>query len=198
MNKKIITFAIAAIGLCSVAANAQTADSKATSQANAEQQVDNKMYKPQKFTDFAFEGILLDVNQQAAIDQINQQYQQQLAPRGDRGQKQKCDSAKCEKKACPANADKNLGNRKGGPRDNSWRRQYAAQVKEVLTPEQYVTFLENIAFYTPDHQGMHNRPDKKMNKEERSKHQAKADHRRGDKRGVQQELKAQGSNQQTD
>lgn len=194
MNKKIITFAIAALGFCGISASAQApADGKTCSKANTEQQIDNKMYKPQKFTDFAFEGILLDVNQQAQIDKINQQYQHQLGIRGQRGQK--CDSTKCTKPECTA--DKKA-DRPCKDNNKSWRRDYAAQVKQVLTPDQYVTFLENIAFYTPERPAMAQGPqNKKIDQGGRHRHHAGVDRKHDGHRHGQQELKANGSAQQS-
>ena len=36
------------------------------------------------------------------------------------------------------------------------KKKYLNGVKEILTPEQYVIFLENVYFYSPDAQGMNN------------------------------------------
>ncbi len=85
----------------------------------------DKMYRPQKFTDFAFEGILLDMGQQARMDSLNAA----MAP------KQCADSA-CVNKDCKAKG------RKGHGRMD--RREYVKKVKEILTPDQYTVFLENI------------------------------------------------------
>ncbi len=230
MNKKVITFAIAALGLCTVSASALTNATVSNDQDNTEQQIDNKMYKPQKFTDFAFEGILLDVNQQAAIDKINQQYEQQLnapAPRGQQpgqpgqpGQKPgqpgkkhgpkpgqpglNPDSLQCnctpdsaafnpanlQCNCPPDSAAFNPANRPGKC-DKSWQRDYAAQVKEVLTPDQYIVFLENIAFNTPQGPNMGQGPQpQQMNKDGQKRHHGNKD---GKHRHGQQELKANGT-----
>ncbi len=89
----------------------------------------DKMYRPQRFTDFAFEGILLDMNQQARVDSLN------AAMASGR-----CANAECANKDCCA-ASKGKCN-KG--RHHGDRREYVKKVKNILTPEQYTVFLENI------------------------------------------------------
>lgn len=150
MNKKLLTLAIAACTLCGFTSMAQTQE-KATecaAQSCPQSNCNNKMYQPQQFTDFAFEGILLDVNQQAKIDAINAQMKDAVngnammrSPRG-KDKKAPCDSAKCLDKAQKKGARPCEG-RNGL---QLARKAYAEQVKNVLTPDQYVMFLENIAF----------------------------------------------------
>jgi len=87
----------------------------------------DKMYRPQKFTDFAFEGILLDMSQQARVDSLN------AASASGR-----CANAECANKDCAAKGKCHQG------RHRVDRREYVKKVKEILTPEQYTMFLENI------------------------------------------------------
>lgn len=127
---------------------------------------DNKMYRPQKFTDFAFEGILLDMGQQARIDSLNAAVasgkccaakkcdaKDKCCKKCENKEKccaaKKCDAKdkccnKCEnkEKCCAAKKCDAKGkcckNRQGD------RREYVKKVKGILTPEQYTMFLENI------------------------------------------------------
>ncbi len=174
MNKMFLTLAIAAFGLCGMSAMAQ--DEAPACQGN-------KMYQPQVFTDYAFEGIILDTDQQAKMDKINEQYkpivngtlvrgsascpgdsaQCKQGRKGPRPDKAQCDSAQCRKGPRPDKAQCDSAQcRPGGPRGGfrgqrpdgprpegpnpmmQARKEYIEQVKEVLTPDQYVVFLENI------------------------------------------------------
>lgn len=159
-----MAMAIAAISLGGFSANAQRNDNN--SRTSIEKS--DKMYRPQKFTDFAFEGILLDIPQQARIDSLNAAMKAQ-APQFN-GRKGECtDSVNCTKQN--ARTDKNMradrkdrkdnkaGNRQGrndrrggkdfrghrnGGMSPEMKSQYVNKVKEILTPEQYTMFLENI------------------------------------------------------
>ena len=138
MKKTIIAMALA--GVCAVQAFAQDnncpngrqvcPEGNAAACASPAGRASDKMYRPQKFTDFAFEGILLDMGQQARVDSLNAA----MAP------KQCADSA-CVNKAC-VNKDCAAKGRKGHGRID--RREYVKKVKEILTPDQYTVFLENI------------------------------------------------------
>lgn len=161
MKKILMAMAIAAIFLGGFSANAQSNDNNSRGRIERS----DKMYRPQKFTDFAFEGILLDIPQQARIDSLNAAMKAQ-APQFN-GCKSECnDSVKCTKQN--ARADKNMradrkdnkaghrhghNDRKGGKDFRGHRHggmspemksQYVNKVKEILTPEQYTMFLENI------------------------------------------------------
>lgn len=81
-----------------------------------------------------FEGLNLTADQQAKLDA--------LKPQG------KCDGTKkqnCDKKSenCPLNGATKVDRRQA-------KRDYLAKVKAILSPEQYVSFLENIAVSGPD------------------------------------------------
>lgn len=161
MKKKILAIAVAVLGTFGMVASAQMPD---------------KSYKPQKFTDFAFEGVLLELDQQAKIDSINALYQPNGPMQAANCQqakcaKDKCAAGQCVKDQCVKDQCKKVegmvcdtakcvaGNRhsRHGMRPGKGQRpgagmmrgmrpspEYVAAVKEVLTPEQYVTFLENI------------------------------------------------------
>lgn len=164
MNKKLLTLAILACGAFGFSAMAQDEGIMAISE-EAPANPNNKMYQPQQFTDYAFEGIILDTDQQAKMDKINAEFQPivngtLVGPRpgqpcpgdnaqckqtakGPRPDKANCDSAQCKG---PRSDFKARRGGQGGPQLQEARKAYAQQVKQVLTPEQYIVFLENIAF----------------------------------------------------
>lgn len=125
MNKKILALALAAVAALGINAAAQSKDNgKAAAKTEQSQaKADNKMARPHRFTDFAFEGILLDIPQQARMDSLNAAVKAQAEQR----------------------KDDERGPRRGGM-NPQMRRDYVAKVKEILTPEQYTMFLENIVF----------------------------------------------------
>lgn len=145
MKKKFFAIALAAVAAAGITISAQSADNnrqkgdKPCSKENccAQQCQDgtpgdnNKMGRPQSFRDFAFEGILLDLNQQQRMDSLN------AAVKADRDAKM---AARKEKKDGEQKCDRQQ------MRDNmrQGRADYIAKVKEILTPEQYTMFLENI------------------------------------------------------
>ena len=97
------------------------------------------MYRPQKFTDFAFEGILLDINQQAKMDSLNAIYQ----PNGKIGEKCNLQDKKLDKqdknlnkKDCCKDKDslKQSGKQCAGKQDRMEnRRKYVEGVKEIAS-----------------------------------------------------------------
>lgn len=132
MKTKILAFAIAiaaSAGLATAAAQSNPAATQAQTCAKA----GNKAGMPQSFTDYAFEGILLTPDQQAQVDGLNA------------GFKARRDSVRCQRpdSVCVKGAN---------PRMQA-RRDYVNGVKQVLTPEQYTMFLENIVFMPQQPQG---------------------------------------------
>ncbi len=178
MKKTIITLALAAFALVGVNASAQT--EKACTKAQCEKQTgenqlneNNRMRRPATWREYAFEGVLLSLDQQTKIDEINKEFDSQLASacKKDSCQKSECTKPDCKKVDCKKADCKKVdckkdscqkvdckkvdckkdrrGDRAGkGPRNFApnfeLRSQYIARVKQVLTPEQYTTFLENI------------------------------------------------------
>lgn len=150
MKKKILMMAIALLGITGMSATAQT-----TRESNAGQPTPgamNKMRQPRDFNEFAFEGILLDLNQQQRMDSLN------AAVKANRpsGCDSQCAQANCDKKCDNQNPQcsqqgqcKGKGDMKA-PKKHSMRpgmpydQEYIAKVKEILTPDQYTMFLENI------------------------------------------------------
>lgn len=123
MKKKIIAAALFAITLVSFPSLAQQPEQTA---AKCTEQTCTQSEKctPQKCN--PFEGLNLTEQQQASIKEL---------------QKQRADQAKNEKEK----ARKDKAQRDSSAREN--RRQsrlaYLQQLKGILTPEQYVSFLEN-------------------------------------------------------
>lgn len=128
--------ALAAMALCGAPAMAQTA-------AETDNMQNNKMYQPQRFTDFAFEGVLLSLPQQTRIDSLNAatkaaypQFNLLKGEKPDSAAHHRADWGKMERR---------------GPRGErpmmftpGLTQDYVLKVKEILDPEQYATFLENI------------------------------------------------------
>lgn len=132
MKKKIISVAVAIAAIFAVSANAQRpqcAPQQCPSQGCSQP---GQCQSPRRDAPNPFEGINLTAEQQTAINNI----QQQCSREG-----QRCDSA--------ARAQRRQARRES-------RRDYLNQIKSVLTPEQYVTFLENLALQQPQRQhGQH-------------------------------------------
>lgn len=126
MKKKILSLAIAALAAVGFMASAQTQQ--------------NKMYSPSTFTDFAFEGVLLDLPQQQRIDSLH-------AALRTPSQK-KVHAITMSPDSAKAMPQRDGGRRpermKGGAMGVIPGVEYVAKVKEILTPEQFDTFLSNI------------------------------------------------------
>lgn len=153
MKTKLLSIAMACIAFTAVSAQAQTdndyiesktgtlAKGKGVRAREGKPLAADKMYRPQKFTDFAFEGILLDIDQQGKIDAINKEFKQKreaCRKSCSEGHRQCTDSTTC----CQGG----IAIDKSADRGPQMKRDYVTAVKGVLTPEQYVTFLENIVF----------------------------------------------------
>ncbi len=125
----------------------------------------DRMRRPATWREFAFEGILLDIDQQAKIDKINQEFDSKCKDKGQKGQCADCTGTACPnnkgaKAACNGDSCKHgtcdrahchnrhnkgqANNRERIANRINLRKEYLAQVKQVLTPEQYTTLLENI------------------------------------------------------
>jgi len=158
MNKKILTIALAALAICGLSASAQNKDSDSRNRQTCPETTcaptgnsDSRIRGPQNWREYAFEGVLLSVDQQSRIDAINKKFDSAL------------NSASCASDTCACTDNSMAGcdnnryrdgrGRKARPARSPYRKgrpnfkarsEYIAQVKEVLTPEQYTTFLENI------------------------------------------------------
>lgn len=157
MTKYFITIAAAAIAACGFTAAAQD---RAAAGAAPEQS--DKMRRAATPREYAFEGVLLSMDQQAKIDAINAEFDAKCAKGKcvNNCDPKKCPYLNCRKDSCTARPcpyanDSCVAQPKGprgprhghGPRGqfrNGLSPEYIAKVKEVLTPEQYTLFLENI------------------------------------------------------
>lgn len=175
MKKKILMMAIALFGIAGATASAQeTPCNNSCSERPAPQ---NKMRQPRTFNEFAFEGILLDINQQQRMDSLNAAVKANRPAKRDGKcasdecvkndcQKSDCQKGDCKKGECTAQSQctetgkcqaagkdckKGDGPRYGkNPKGERMLRtpygpEYVAKVKEILTPEQFEMFQENVA-----------------------------------------------------
>lgn len=133
MKKTIFTIAIAIAAVCGLPAAAQsTSTQQCTNQQQCTQNTDcakkNKGQRPDPFA-----GITLTEQQKTALDALK--------------------PAKCEQGKCSNDSAK--AERKAQARNDrrQSRRDYINGVKNVLTPEQYVVFLENIVVEGPAQPG---------------------------------------------
>lgn len=169
--KKIISFALAAVAMIGFSASAQDQATKPCAKATCSKQEcdkaqagdNDRMRRPATWREFAFEGVLLSLEQQTKMDEINKEFDSKLAAtctkdscKADKANldNKKCDKADCKKDNCKKencrkadckkeNCRKAKHGRHGADLFKA-RTEYIAQVKQVLTPEQYTTFLENI------------------------------------------------------
>lgn len=137
MTKKLLIMAVALtamIGLPAVAQNPQQpkqcTEKQCTKKDCDKKDFDKKCTKGQR--PCPFEGLQLTESQKAAIDQLQQKRQaRQAEMKKDRkAQRQQADSA--------ARFDRQKG-----------MRDYLTEVKAILTPDQYVVFLENMVVNQP-------------------------------------------------
>ncbi|MBO5268111.1 MAG: hypothetical protein J6B13_05080 [Muribaculaceae bacterium] len=143
MKKNIFTIALAIAALCGLPAAAQTAKpaNECPAKECAAPACDNtscvRKDKGQRPDPFA--GITLTEQQKAALDSLKPD---------------KCDKAVANK---AENANKQRPDRRQARRD------YINGVKNILTPEQYVVFLENIVVESPapQHAAKHDKFNKK-------------------------------------
>lgn len=181
MKKKILMMAIALFGIAGATASAQeTTDNNSRQETQVPQ---NKMRQPREFTEFAFEGIQLDLNQQQRMDSLNAAVKANRPVKGE-GQcaagdcqkpdckkgdckKADCKKADCKKgdcteaqaqcsesgkcqadgKDCKKGAGECRGRNPKGQRmlRTPYGPEYVAKVKEILTPEQFEIFQENVS-----------------------------------------------------
>ena len=115
-----------------------------------------------------FEGVTLTPEQQSSVKALNEKYAQ---ARKD-GKKAKAEAKKQERKDF-----------------KETKKAYLQEMKDILTPEQYVVYLENIVLTTPQQQpqmrqGMKaHKPDAKFQGKKEGKKDGKKDGKRGMKKG---------------
>lgn len=140
MKKSILALAIAMMGCTAFSVSAQSQDTQTTDTETQAKQ--DKMYRPQKFTDFAFEGVLLDINQQARMDSLNAAVKAQAPNREEGGNPENREG---RDRGPGQDSRRDRREPRGGQHQMMpFTEDYVYKVKEILTPEQYTTFLENI------------------------------------------------------
>lgn len=82
-----------------------------------------------------FEGLNLTENQQAKLNDLKSEF---------------CKKQENRKNSEGQNVDNNKKNDKQRPNRRQAKREYLAKVKSILTPDQYVIFLENMTVNRPD------------------------------------------------
>ena len=121
------------------AANDKNADSKQATECTKQNKCDKECHKGMN----PFEGLNLTADQQAKLEALKQN--------------------------CPMKADKQKADKQDKKNDRKadmmakriqGKRDFLAQVKSILTPEQYVQFLENSCVNGQNRQGKMNHPQK--------------------------------------
>ncbi len=140
MKKKFMILSVAMASIFGFSAFAQCPDECTNSSADNAQCVgargpqgpQDKRYRPTNMEEIAFEGILLTPEQQASVNQLKADA------------KAKCEQAKAQQAA----KDANTKAERMAARQEA-QREYLKQLQSILTPEQYVTYLENIVVAQP-------------------------------------------------
>lgn len=172
MKKTLVTLSMAVVTIFGFSAFAQQQDGN-QKQCNKEKtekcckkgekgdrsKGDRKMFNP-------FEGIQLNADQQAKIDALQQKCiaQRQEMKKGD---KQNRD-----------NKDNGLTREQRMQQRQQAKREHLNEVKAILTPDQYVVFLENIAVNTPQGHGKAVKMDKRGHKDNKGDKNGKMGDRR--------------------
>lgn len=160
MKKKLLSLAIAAIAISSLAPLSAFAQAPAVNDgcpASCDCKAPTKARKDRKAHN-PFAGVEgLTAEQQTKLDALRAERQKtrearRAANRQARAERQKADSATRAARREARQADRN---------------EYLAQVKSILTPEQYTAWLENMAFKADGHKGRGFKGDRKGNRADR-------------------------------
>ncbi len=162
MKKKVLAIAIAALTFTSLASSAQKkfdgkckSDKRELSCKGDSCRSAQRCYNP-------FEGLGLTADQQKKIDELKADCKQKRDRDRAAGMQQKKDE---------------ISKRRAQAKES--RAKYLKDVKSILTPEQYVQFLENNFVNSPRQQKF---PDRKFNKGGKKHDLRKGDLRRGEAR----------------
>lgn len=130
MKKTLLSFAFITAGFFAFNASAQQpCCNPAEACCNTPQECcQTKQAKPKAPKANALEGITLTAEQQSAVDALNQKFAQQ------------------RKEAKEAKKEAQKQNKAQG---KNQRKAYLDEMKKILTPEQYTTYLENLATQAP-------------------------------------------------
>ncbi|MDE6321310.1 MAG: hypothetical protein K2L93_03335, partial [Muribaculaceae bacterium] len=107
-------------------------NSECVAGARGPQGPQDKRYRPTNMEEIAFEGILLTPEQQTAVNQLKADT------------KAKREQAKAQRAADEANRKAECM----AARQEA-KREYLKQLQSILTPEQYITYLENVVVASP-------------------------------------------------
>lgn len=118
--------------VCFAANDNNKSNDKAKKECQKGQKCDGKQ-RCQEFN--PFEGLNLTENQQAKLNDLKSEFCKKQENRKAEGQQK---------------MDKNKKDDKQRPDRRQAKREYLAKVKSILTPDQYVTFLENMTVNRPD------------------------------------------------
>ena len=169
MNKKIFSF-ILAIGLMgSAVAYAQSNNQGNESKNKTEMQKGNKPGKKngmEKKADFAFNGLQLTADQQQRLQALREGLGPVEAIDGKKLSKEDF------KKLTPEQKQQMQKERKAKKLEA--KKKYLNGVKEILTPDQYVMFLENVYVYSPA---------SKMGNDHKTKNKDHKGMKKGDRKG---------------
>ena len=166
MKKRILSVVLALAAVIGFNASAQEQCPNA-SKCDKKEQIKGGRHKAPRYN--PFEGITLSEDQKAQFKSLFEEAKKHYAERKD---KKECnvDSAKCDKKGDKACKHDAVKGKRGKHHMNKMKAEYLKKVKEILTPDQYVVFLENMVTHQqPAFGPRHHRHDKKGH------HQAKCD-----------------------
>ncbi|MDE6300758.1 MAG: Spy/CpxP family protein refolding chaperone [Muribaculaceae bacterium] len=178
MIKKIATLAIAAIVMAGSSAFAQTQQTEKTEKQCATQCAKGKHCLHERMQCNEFAGITLTDAQKAEIEAVKAEFRkdrQKMAQDTDKA------AAKGEKVAKEARKD----GEKMLDKANTKRAEYLAKIKNILTPEQYVIYLENkVTNQSGNHSRMHAKAKmhKKGEMQKKGERQDKGRREQGDKK----------------
>ncbi|MDE7153063.1 MAG: Spy/CpxP family protein refolding chaperone [Muribaculaceae bacterium] len=166
MKKTLVTLSLAVATIFGFSAFAQQQDKTQCNKERTEKccksDKEKKCDRGQRPCFNPFEGIELSAEQQTKIDALKQECQAKR-------QEMKSDRKKSDDNSSKISREERMKQRQQSKRD------YLAKVKAILTPDQYVTFLENMVVNNPGH-------DKGMKMDKRS-HKGGKDFKQGDRRG---------------
>lgn len=168
MKKTLVTLSLAVVTLFGFSAFAQQQEKTQCNKEKTEKCCkgkEGKCDKSQRPEFNPFEGIQLTAEQQSKIDALKQECKANCQKNQGKGQKQ--DGEKMSR-------EQRMQQRQQAKRD------YLNKVKEILTPEQYETFLENIAVNANGHD---------KGKMDKRGHKGGKDGKQGDRKGQKGERK---------
>lgn len=169
MKKKLLSLAVAAVAFTSMAFAQNATPSATTHDGTKTENVKGRKARTGAIN--PFEGISLSADQQTKLDAL----------KAERKQKTDAASAERKQKSEAARAERQKKQEERLTARRAARRAELDKVKSILTPEQYVKYLENIALGGNRHQKAGKAP-------RQGKHggkMARNDKRKGDKKSKQ-------------